>query len=98
MSENTEHNAEPEAWSTPASSLPVGENVDESDPAPGIDDAQNSPVIEATSSTFDSAPGIDDDQSTATTTAPRDLTVTEPGEGSPITSWSEAASFATASS
>ncbi len=97
MSENTEHNAEPEAWSTPASSSPAPKNVDESDTAPGIDDAQNSPVIDAAPAMIAPAPGVDDDHPHETTSTLRDASPSERAASSPMTGWSEAASFATSS-
>jgi putative serine protease PepD len=80
MSENTEHNAESEAWAGPASSPPTHEIATEIEPAPGIDDAQLPPLSKESPPPFEPAPGVDDAQSPDAVQNPGD-TVTDPGEG-----------------
>ncbi len=93
MSENTEHNAESEAWAASASSPPDPASDNEIEPAPGIDDAQLPPLIKTQSSTFEPAPGIDDAELPAASTTTNE-SVNSEGSGSSVTSgWSEASSF-----
>jgi S1-C subfamily serine protease len=69
MTENTEHEApdpeRPGSSESPSSSSELSSTRDDKvavDPAPGIDDAQETALITPVHSTFDPAPGIDDAQ------------------------------------
>ncbi|NNN08058.1 MAG: PDZ domain-containing protein [Acidimicrobiaceae bacterium] len=98
MSENIEHNAASEAWVSPASSPSETDNGSESEPAPGIDDAQFPPLIKAKSSQLEPAPGIDDAQSGEQDRMPNYQDIRAADEAPPATGWSESSSFGVPSS